>query len=341
MAINTGGINVSGNANIADLLAIGPARFTSDITVVANIYAGNILTDNYFFANGSPFSGGGGNATTIVNGTSNVAIATTDGNVVMGFAGSDTFTFGTDGNLTFLHGSKIAEVISPVPGNYALSLSGTGLSDPDQQLLIYPTFIDANHLHITSGNLYNTELFLGNDDLYVKLANTGSIIINSNDNAGNTSQWQFGTDGSLSLAATNVSGSTGEASKLVGTRTIVGGLSVTSPYSAQLAAGGTPTVAYLSTAGVQSTRVTFAIQSGGSGYQWEQFDVVATSSQDNPGTVNFVVSNRVKSASGIADTVVTATLNGSQIEISLTLDAAQTSGGASSFNAVEFGLMID
>jgi hypothetical protein len=68
--------------------------------------------------------------------------------------------------------------------------------------LIYPTgniFTDINHLHLTSGNLYNTELFLGNDDLYVKLANTGNIIVNSNDDVGNSAQWTFGTDGSLTF----------------------------------------------------------------------------------------------------------------------------------------------
>jgi hypothetical protein len=52
-------------------------------------------------------------------------------------------------------------------------------------------------LHLTSGNLYNTELFLGNDNLYVKLANTGNVVINSNDNVGNSAQWTFGTNGTL------------------------------------------------------------------------------------------------------------------------------------------------
>jgi hypothetical protein len=48
---------------------------------------------------------------------------------------------------------------------------------------------------LTTGNLYNTELFLGDDNLYVKLANTGNIVINTNNYAGNTAQWNFGTGG--------------------------------------------------------------------------------------------------------------------------------------------------
>jgi hypothetical protein len=42
-------------------------------------------------------------------------------------------------------------------------------------------------------------LFLGDDNLYVKLANTGNIVVNSNDNAGNTAQWTFGADGNLTV----------------------------------------------------------------------------------------------------------------------------------------------
>jgi hypothetical protein len=40
-----------------------------------------------------------------------------------------------------------------------------------------------------------TELFLGDDNHYVKLANTGGVVINSNDSAGNTAQWTFGKTG--------------------------------------------------------------------------------------------------------------------------------------------------
>jgi hypothetical protein len=52
---------------------------------------------------------------------------------------------------------------------------------------------------LTSGNLYNTELFLGDDNFNVKLANTGNIVINTNDNAGNTAMWTFNTAGTLTL----------------------------------------------------------------------------------------------------------------------------------------------
>jgi hypothetical protein len=517
----------SGNIKTAGNIS---ATGTISANNIGNITALNLNSDGntVLYGNGvfAAVTGGGGSGNSISNGTSNVAIATANSNVIIGFAGSDTFTFGTDGNLTFLHGSKIAEVTSPVPGNYALALQGTGTISPDQQLLVYPTSLDANHLHLTSGNLLNTELFLGNDDLYVKLANTGNIVINSFDplvsavggvwtfdNTGNltvpgailsnsnsqleltetantaylgttaddstalyltattaqlyangevsissnvgggntygwafdvygntnipgnivssgniaitanvggtlkswtfddtgnlttpqggyigpadvkgqgtmlsggtgnltsvtsyyadapgiysscvttnpdgtldittygngtgeTGQWTF-TGANLLLAPQNVSGNIGESAILAGTRKIINGQysGASYGYSAVLASGGTPTVAYTATNEyVQSVRLTFAVESVGTASQWEQFEVVATKSLDTPGTVNFVVSNRIKARAGIPDTVVTATFNASnEIEISLTLDAGQT-GGWSSFDAVEFGLMFN
>ena len=91
---------------------------------------------------------------------------------------------------------------------------------------------------------------------------------------------------------------------------------------------------------VQSVRLTFAVESIGTAPQWEQFDVVATKSLDTA-EVNFVVSNRIKGRASIPDTVVTAAFgSANEIEISLTLDAGQT-GGWSSFDAVEFGVMFN
>jgi hypothetical protein len=152
------------------------------------------------------------------------------------------------------------------------------------------------------------------------------------------------TDGNVVVPAQNVSGSQGESAVFRGTRRIVNGQysGAAYGYSAELAAGGTPSIAYTATNEyVQSVRLTFAVESVGSNPQWEQFDVVATKSLDTAGTVNFVVSNRIKARASIADTTVTATINlANEIEISLNLDAAQTSGW-SSFDAVEFGVMFN
>jgi len=123
---------------------------------------------------------------------------TTDANAVI-----YQWQFDETGNLNLPRGGIVYETSIPggvLTGN-TIALKPQGGTDADQQLLIYPTVLgpDANHLHLTSGNLYNTELFLGNDDLYVKLANTGNILINSNDSAGNAAQWIFDTTGNLNL----------------------------------------------------------------------------------------------------------------------------------------------
>jgi hypothetical protein len=49
-----------------------------------------------------------------------------------------------------------------------------------------------------------TELFLGDDNHYVKLANTGGVVINSNDSAGNTAQWTFGKTGTTQFPGSKI-----------------------------------------------------------------------------------------------------------------------------------------
>ena len=124
---------------------------------------------------------------------------------------SGTWTFDNNGNLNLPNTGVVYETNIPFGGlsGKTIALKPYGGTSADQQLLVYPTAgADANHLHLTSGNLYNTELFLGNDDLYVKLANTGNIVINSNDGGGNTAQWIFDTTGNLTTPGSsgNISG---------------------------------------------------------------------------------------------------------------------------------------
>jgi hypothetical protein len=103
-------------------------------------------------------------------------------------------------SIVLPNGGVIEETSIPFGGlsGNTIALTPAGGINPNQQLLVYPTAgQDFNHLHLTSGNLYNTELYLGDDNLYVKLANTGNIIINSNDGIGNSAQWNFGTNGAI------------------------------------------------------------------------------------------------------------------------------------------------
>ena len=130
------------------------------------------------------------------NGTPGAVRITSNGN---------NWTFAPTGNLALPRGGIVYETNIPggaLTGN-TIALAPSGGTNTDQQLLVYPTAntIDANHLHLTSGNLYNTELFLGSDDLYVKLANTGNIVVNSNNATGNSAQWTFDAFGNITLPA--------------------------------------------------------------------------------------------------------------------------------------------
>jgi len=122
---------------------------------------------------------------------------------------SALWQFGVDGNVTLPQSGVITE--ETVPGGFpgsAVVIKPDGFINDNQRLLIYPTGgEDYNHLHLTSGNLYSTELFLGNDDLYLKLSNSGNIIINANDGAGSSAQWTFDTTGNLTTPSNLVIGS--------------------------------------------------------------------------------------------------------------------------------------
>jgi hypothetical protein len=153
------------------------------------------------FIQGGQGQAGPGGPVNITGGVSGNGLAEY-GNVGV-IAGASGWVFDNTGNLALPRGGIVYETNIPgggLDGN-TIALKPSGGTNADQQLLVYPTAgnVDANHLHLTSGNLYNTELFLGNDDLYVKLANTGNIVINSNDGTGNTAQWTFDAAGNLTV----------------------------------------------------------------------------------------------------------------------------------------------
>ena len=179
-----GGVNYTGAGGYVDIRGGQGQTIGGD----ANITGGYGFDDRG--GNVNIWGGGSG------NGQSN------EGNVNIQ-TGGNTWTFDPSGNLTLPAGGSIySEGFTPSgnPGNtITLNPHGSG-SITNQKLLVYPTAGDGDHIHLTSGNLYQTELFLGSDNLFVKLANTGNIVINSDDNAGNTAQWKFGIDGNLTAS---------------------------------------------------------------------------------------------------------------------------------------------
>ena len=115
---------------------------------------------------------------------------------------SKTWSFDATGNLTLPAGGIITEANVGLAD--ALILTPANITYPGQQLRIYSTggVVEGNHLHLTTGNLYATELYLGNDDYYVKLANTGNIELRATTQSlSSTALWTFDTTGNLTLPA--------------------------------------------------------------------------------------------------------------------------------------------
>ena len=127
-----------------------------------------------------------------------------DGSLAISTYGDGTGLLGswnfTGANLALPSGSTIGETTGP-NGGQAILLTPSGGSAPTQQLKIYPTNAEGNHVHLVSGDLTQTSIFLGSDSQYVRTMTDGSITIGTNvtfpDTAFNGHQWTFDTTGNI------------------------------------------------------------------------------------------------------------------------------------------------
>jgi hypothetical protein len=58
---------------------------------------------------------------------------------------------------------------------------------------------EPTHIHFDTGNNAYYNQYIGDDNKYILLANTGNVVVNTNDNAGNSAQWTFNNFGTLTL----------------------------------------------------------------------------------------------------------------------------------------------
>ena len=111
--------------------------------------------------------------------------------------GGDVWGFDGNGALTLPAGGTITE-----GGGFtgAIKLTPAGGANAYQALMIYPTAGgDGDHIHLTAGG-GTTELYLGNDNHYVKLVNGGNVEVRAFQPTSPyaTAVWGFGTDGAVS-----------------------------------------------------------------------------------------------------------------------------------------------
>jgi hypothetical protein len=62
----------------------------------------------------------------------------------------------------------------------------------------------ATHIHLDTGNNAYFDQYFGDDGKYVKLVNTGNVVIGSNDAVGNSASWTFDTGGNLTFPTGNL-----------------------------------------------------------------------------------------------------------------------------------------
>lgn len=203
------GINIIGNDNlrfqpnatvtegyIDVYLTVGP-----DIHVVAS-NSGNLIL--------GPDSG----ANVRISGDGNVQIQAQD------ISSTSTWTFDPTGNLILPMGGTITEANVGLAD--ALILTPANISYPDQQLRIYSTVGggEGNHVHLTTGNLYTSELYMGDDNYYVKLSNTGNIQMRATTQSlSSTALWTFDSDGTTILPGNLIMG--GNITTAAGTGNVV------------------------------------------------------------------------------------------------------------------------
>lgn len=163
-------VSVANDIILTSNILVSPKQWTfgtgSNITLPGG---GNIIGADYSIA----IVGGndGSSAYGDVNITTNNPFSTS------------TWSFGTMGELTLPSGGEITsnQITNEVFGTTTTSLTLVpgGATESGQRLEIYATIGgEGNHLHLTAGEL-PTELYLGNDSQYVKLASDGHIEISS------------------------------------------------------------------------------------------------------------------------------------------------------------------
>ncbi len=115
------------------------------------------------------------------------------GTVALNEFGYGSFSFDLDSD-----DNEFTVRVSPEDNNYDPASLGveTGLINPDA-----PTFDSEHHLHLTTGNLAETSIFLGTDDHNVRTTVNGGIEINTflYPSGGGSGKWTFSENGDLTF----------------------------------------------------------------------------------------------------------------------------------------------
>jgi hypothetical protein len=166
--------DITSNGAMSIMTYDGVIKYVNYATVEpssGNISAGNLLTTgnvsgNYFIGNGSQLTG---------ISTANTGNVTFSGEAVIGTGTSNTVS-----------GLYLAPDPVSLTNDLYLRVRGNIQDEP-------------THIHFDTGNNAYYNQYIGDDNKYILLANTGNIVINTNDTVGNSAQWNFNNFGTLTL----------------------------------------------------------------------------------------------------------------------------------------------
>ena len=208
-----GNLAVSGQANITQQIN------TARVSATGNITGGNLLTGGLILATGNITAGNLDAVNLVINSISSddsTFVTIEDG---VNVNGTISATGNISGNYFVGNGSQLTGISAGAnTGNVTFSgetVIGTGTSNLISGLYLAPSSSSANasmylrvrgnisdeptHIHFDTGNNAYYNQFIGDDNKYIQLANTGNIIINSNDGGGNSAQWIFAAAGKITL----------------------------------------------------------------------------------------------------------------------------------------------
>ena len=366
----SGGLAVSSGYNNLDIQGGSIAIISGSGQYWAFSPDGNLTlpsnTSSINYANGAPYGSGGGsgNATSLVNGTNSFSLDNTGqailtlantsgnigtiqsisgapdllidaltGNVVISADDTREWKFDVNGNLTvpgIVQGS--------IESGYALKLGAYPDETAAGRYLQVRSGDVSDHIHFDTSDNEAWNFYVGSDQKYLLVGNTGNISIGSFD-SGNaaTQQWLFDNTGTLTVPVISTGAGTSENASIRGTRKLVGAVNTWSTEIPGHTAFGD--VAWTATsAAVQSAKITFVVQSNGTTYNWEQFDVSVCQLDGANAFVS--VSNRLRQNNSIAYTEVSAQSNSGILEILLNPADGQTVAYVN-YDAVEFNTMAD
>lgn len=197
--------NYNGNAR--------PGEIVADLTTdPPALYIGNNLGQL------TAIAGGGGASLPLANGTSSFNIPAVNGNVTVTTAGANTFTFGTNGNLTlpgntsninYANGDSILDGYATISSVYTSNTTTQSINVSSGGGTYYnASTLEIDYTAYTGASVLNFDIAYqapldANIGVSVSAVSTPLIQSNVNielqANTGTAQTWTFGTDGNLTL----------------------------------------------------------------------------------------------------------------------------------------------